>query len=49
MANGACMGAIASIVVYIGIEKNSMDGPEHCSAIIATFFTKPLPLYFLEN
>ena len=40
LANGACMGVIAGvIVVYMGIEKNSIYGPACCSAIVA-FFTK---------
>ena len=35
------MGIMAGIVVvYMGIEKNSMDGPAGCSAIVASSFTK---------
>ena len=37
-ANGACTGVVAGIViVYTGIEKNSIDGPACCSAIVAFF------------
>ena len=38
-ANGACMGIFAGIVVvYTGIEKNSMDDPAPCSTIVAFFY-----------
>ena len=38
LANGASMGVCAGIVViYMGIEKNSVDGPACCSAIVASF------------
>ena len=41
LANGTCMGIIAGIVVvYMGIEKSSMDGPALCSAIVLSLFTK---------
>ena len=37
-ANEAHVGIIAGVVVvYIGIEKNSIDGPAYCFAIIAFF------------
>ena len=37
-ANRAYVDAIAGVsVVYTGIEKNSVDGPAYCSAIIAFF------------
>ena len=37
LTNGACMGTIAG-VIYMGKEKNSMDGLEYCSAIIASLY-----------
>ena len=36
-ANGACMGVVAGMVVYMGMEKSSIDGPAYCSAIFAFF------------
>ena len=37
-ANGAHIGVIAGIiVVYMGIKKNSMDGPAYCSDIVTSF------------
>ena len=39
LANGAHSGVISGIVVvYIGIEKNSLHGPASWFAIVATFF-----------
>ena len=41
-ANGACMGIVVGVivVVYMGMEKNSMDDLAYCSTIIASYFTK---------
>ena len=37
-ANGGCIGVIAGIaVVYMGMNLNPMDGPVHCSVIIAFY------------
>ena len=37
-ANGTYTGIISGVVViFMGIEKNSMDGPACCSAIVASF------------
>ena len=37
-ANGACMGVIASVVViYMGMEKNSIDDPIYYFSIITLF------------
>ena len=37
-ANGASAGIVASVcVIYMGIEKNSMDGPACCYAVVAFF------------
>ena len=37
LANGVCVGVIASVVIYKGVEKNSVDCPIYCSAIISSF------------
>ena len=38
-SNDAYVGVVAGIVVvYTGIEKNSVDGPAYCSTIIAFFY-----------
>ena len=41
-ANGACMGIIVGVivVVYMGMEKSSVDDLAYCSAIIASYSTK---------